>query len=257
MITKRRIMKKITPFLITLALLAGCSGSHTVAAGTSPAAAETAKWCNAKPGATREQLLALMGKPVTALDTQLIWEAPPLRFLAFLDADGTAKQLEISTHDLSESQIAALPCRPVRSRRAMMLEAAAARKKPHTAIPACQLVSPAEMSIILGTPVVGKPDDRPGEFTQCTYRPASAITPSVELKLTWGDGAVAMQGMAQAGKREQGLVTPYDGIGDQAGVAGPLLLIRTGDDLVTMVFNGVTGTPAKAKRIFDTAKARM
>jgi len=24
-----------------------------------------------------------------------------------------------------------------------------------------------------------------------------------------------------------------------------------------MVFNGVTGTPAKAKRIFDTAKARM
>jgi hypothetical protein len=250
-------MKTITPFLITLALPSGCTGTHTVAAGISPAAAETTKWCNATPGATREQLLALMGKPVTALDTQLIWEAPPFRFLAFLDANGTAKQLEISTHDLSESQIAALPCKPVRSRRAMMLEAAAAAKKPHTSTPACQLVSPAEMSAILGTPVVGKPDDRPGDFTQCTYQPASASFPSVELKLTWGDGAAAMQGIGMAGKREPGLVTPYDGIGDQAGAAGPLLLIRTGDDLMTMVFSGVTGTPEKAKRIFDTAKARM
>lgn len=250
-------MKTITPRLILLALLAGCSTAHTAATGAAPAAAETTKWCNAKPGATREQLLALMGRPVTALDTQLIWEAPPLRFLAFLDANGTAKQLEISTHNLSESEIAALPCKPVRSRRAMMLEAAAAAKKPHTSTPACQLVSPAEMSTILGTPVVGKPDDRQGEFTQCTYRPASAIFPSVELKLTWGDGAAAMQGMGMAGKREPGLVTPYDGIGDQAGVAGPLLLIKTGDDLMTMVFSGVTGTPEKAKRIFDTAKARM
>jgi hypothetical protein len=250
-------MKTSTPFLLTLAFLAGCTGAHTPAIGTTASAADAAKWCNAKPGATCEQLLALMGKPVTALDTQLIWAAPPLRFLAFLDANGTAKQLEISTHDLSESEIAALPCKPVRSRRAMMLEAAAAAKKPHKTTPACQLVSPAEMSTILGTPVVGKPDDRPGEFTQCTYQPASTSFPSVELKLTWGDGAAAMQGMGMAGKREPGLVSPYDGIGDQAGAAGPLLLIKTGDDLMTMVFNGVTGTPAKAKRIFDTAKARM
>ena len=250
-------MKTITPRLIALALFASWPAAHAAAAGPAPGAAEAAKWCDAKPGATREQLLALMGKPVTTLDTQLIWAAPPLRFVAFLDASGTAKQLEITTYNLSESQIAALPCRPVRSLRAMMLEAAAAKKKPHTSTPACQLVSPAEMSAIMGTPVVGKPDDRPGEFTQCTYRPASAMTPSIELKLTWGDGAAAMKGMGQAGKREPGLVTPYDGIGDQAGVAGPLLLIRTGDDLMTMVFNGVTGTPAKAKRIFDTAKARM
>ena len=249
-------MKTITPFLIALALLVGCAPVETNASNSASAAA-TAKWCDAKPGATREQLLALMGKPTTALDTQLVWVTPPLRFLAFFDANGTAKQLDINTHDISEAEIAALPCRPVRTRRAMQLEAAAAAKKPHTSTPACQLVSPAEMSTILGTPVVGKPDDRPGEFTQCTYRPASATFPSVELKLTWGDGAAAMKGMGMAGKREPGLVTPYDGVGDQAGVAGPLLLIRTGDDLMTMVFNGVTGTPGKAKRIFDTAKARM
>jgi hypothetical protein len=248
-------MKTFTSRTI-LALLAGWLLGAGIACAAKTAS-EVDKWCSANPGSTREQLKTLMGKPVTELDTQLIWAAPPLRFVAFLDASGTVKQLEISTYNLSESQIAALPCKPVRSRRAMMLAAAAAAKKPHTSTPACQLVSPAEMSTILGTPVVGKPDDRPGDFTQCTYQPASAGFPSVELKLTWGDGEAAMQGMGMAGKREPGLATPYDGIGDQAGAAGPLLLIRTGDDLMTMVFNGVTGTPEKAKRIFDTAKARM
>jgi len=34
-------------------------------------------------------------------------------------------------------------------------------------------------------------------------------------------------------------------------------MIRTGDDLVTNVLPGVSGAPAKAKRIFETAKARM
>src|SRR4051794_23593645 len=111
-------MKTITPRLILLALLASWPAADTAFASTS-AAAEAAKWCDAKPGATREQLLVLMGKPVATLDTQLTWAAPPLRFVAFLDASGTAKQLEISTYDLSESQIAALPCKPVRSRRAM------------------------------------------------------------------------------------------------------------------------------------------
>lgn len=250
-------MKTVTSRHIILALFACWLVAGAGVACAATAASEVDKWRSANPGFTREQLRALMGKPVTELDTQLIWAAPPLRFVAFLDASGTAKQLEISTYHLSESQIAALPCKPVRSRRAMMLAAAAAAKRPHTSMHACQLVSPVEMSTILGTPVAGKSDDRPGEFTQCIYQSASAIFPSVELKLTWGDGAAAMQGMGMAGKREPELATPYDGIGDQAGAAGPLLLIRTGDDLMTMVFNGVTGTPEKAKRIFDTAKARM
>src|SRR5436190_19998068 len=78
-------MKTITPRLIALALFASWPAAHAAAAGPAPGAAEAAKWCDAKPGATREQLLALMGKPVTTLDTQLIGAAPPLRFVAFLD----------------------------------------------------------------------------------------------------------------------------------------------------------------------------
>ena len=59
------------------------------------------------------------------------------------------------------------------------------------------------------------------------------------------------------GRREPGLTNPYEGIGDQAAAVGPALMIRTGEDLVTIVFTGVSGAPAKAKRIFETAKARM
>ncbi len=59
------------------------------------------------------------------------------------------------------------------------------------------------------------------------------------------------------GRQEPGLTSPYDGIGDQAVAVGPALMIRTGDDLVSIVFSGVSGAPAKARRIFDTAKARM
>ncbi len=44
---------------------------------------------------------------------------------------------------------------------------------------------------------------------------------------------------------------------ERRSTVGTALMIRTGDDLVTIVFSGVADAPAKAKRIFDTAKARM
>jgi hypothetical protein len=139
----------------------------------------------------------------------------------------------------------------------MELAAAAAAKTPHSSTPACELVTAAEMSAIVGAPVTGTAEDHPDSSTKCTYKPASGIAPSVEFTVTWGDGFTAMQGMGLAGSREHGLVTPYDDIGDQAGAAGPLVLIRTGDDLVTLVLSGVSDAPAVAKKIFDTAKPRM
>ncbi|HEV2734445.1 MAG TPA: hypothetical protein VGV85_06380, partial [Longimicrobiaceae bacterium] len=59
------------------------------------------------------------------------------------------------------------------------------------------------------------------------------------------------------GKMEPGIADPYAGIGDQAASVGPTLMIRTGEDLVNIVFSGVTDAPAAAKRIFETAHARM
>ena len=66
-----------------------------------------------------------------------------------------------------------------------------------------------------------------------------------------------MTGLGMLNKHEPGITSPYDGLGDQAIAVGPALMIRTGEDLVTITFSGVDDVPAKARRIFDTAKGRM
>lgn len=103
----------------------------------------------------------------------------------------------------------------------------------------------------------GRRDAAPRWGTECNYTPASGISPTVKLTVDWGDGQIAMASAGVMGRQEPGLTSPYDGIGDQAVAVGPALMIRTGDDLVSIVFSGVSGAPAKARRIFDTAKARM
>jgi hypothetical protein len=117
------------------------------------------------------------------------------------------------------------------------------------------LVTVAEMSAILGAPVVAEVAK---QFNgKCTYKATSGISPYVELSVDWGDGKIAMSAMGLVEKHEPGLTSPYDGIGDQAAAVGPALMIRTGEDLVTIVFSGVPDAPAKARRIFETVKPRM
>lgn len=243
---------------VLLALLTACSGGEKTA-GAVPASSDASAdhWCQAQPGNTRDQLIALMGPPTSEPPNQLGWTVGDYAYTAFLDADGTAKQLDIHTSSLSDDAIAALKCKPTRTRRAMELAAAAAAKTPHSSTPACELVTAAEMSAIVDAPVTGQAEDHPGSSTKCTYKPTSGISPTVEFTVTWGEGFAAMQGMGLAGSREQGLVTPYNDVGDQAGAAGPLIMIRTGDDLVTLVLSGVSDAPAVTKQIFDTAKPRM
>jgi hypothetical protein len=122
---------------------------------------------------------------------------------------------------------------------------------------ACALVTPAEMSTILGSAVSAEPNDRSNGKTECIYKPEEGVSPYVELAVEWGSGEGAMMGVGMAAQAEPGLASPYEGLGDQAVAIGPVLMIRTGEDLVTIVFSGVEDTPEKAKRIFDTAKARM
>jgi hypothetical protein len=257
-------MKSTFPALVLVVLLSACSGSNN--ASGKAAAGDAAKgasdtwatnWCQAMPGNTQEQLVALMGPPTSTPPNQLSWTAPGVAYTAFMNADGVAKQLDISTSSMSDEEKAALKCKATRTLRAMELAAAAAAKTPHSSTPACELVSDSEMSAIVGAPVIGRAEEHPNSSTKCTYKPASGIAPSVEFTVTWGDGFAAMQGMGLAGSRQSGMVTPYDDIGDQAGAAGPLVLIRTGDDLVTLVFSGVAEQSAAARKIFDTAKPRM
>lgn len=251
-------MKRILLTIGIVAACAGCSPGGGGTSGVSKAVAETwtAKWCQAQPGSTKESLVALMGEPTGASAGHLSWTAHQFQFNAHLDPAGTVNQLDINRHSLSAAEKAALPCDPVRTRDSVAAAAAAdtpARSQPR----ACTLVTDAEMSAVLGATVVGEADERSSGRTVCTYKPASGISPHVELAVDWGGGAAAMVAMGMMGKVEPGLTSPYEGLGDNAAAVGPMLMIKTGEDLVQITLTGVSEVPVKARKIFDTAKAKM
>jgi outer membrane protein assembly factor BamE (lipoprotein component of BamABCDE complex) len=237
--------------ILLAAAIAGCSGGGGSAASPSAADSLLVKWCEAKPGITREQLLSIMGKPTSEPPMQLSWTAQQSHYTAFFDADGTVKQLDFTSY-APTAEKPALSCAETRTRKSM-LAAQAVPAPARIMLDACTLVSATEMSAILGAPVLAKATSR----SKCIYKPANEISPYAEFSVDWGDGRIAMKGVGMTEEHEPGITSPYDGLGDQAVAVGPALMIRTGEDLVTIVFSGVSDTPAAAKRIFDTAKAKM
>jgi hypothetical protein len=253
-------MKRFLVGFVVAASMAACSVAGSMGSdpqvSQSAADAWPAKWCQAQPGNTKEELIAIMGAPTGSSPTTMSWSAHQYQFNAFFDSKGKVEQLDINTHSLSAAEQAALKCETIRTRATVARAASkAVAKAPRKFPAACALVTEAEMSAILGARVVA--EARPGGNTECNYKPVSGISPAVKLSVDWGDGKVAMASAGAMGRREPGLTNPYEGIGDQAAAVGPALMIRTGEDLVTIVFIGVSGAPAKAKRIFETAKARM
>ncbi|WP_159016346.1 hypothetical protein [Cognatiluteimonas profundi] len=122
---------------------------------------------------------------------------------------------------------------------------------------ACDIVTAQEMSTILGTPVSGELHEGSVDKSECIYKPDNAVSPYVEFTVEWGEGESAMAAAGVMGKIAPGIADPYAGIGDKAIAVGTGLMIKTGDDLVTIMFSGVTDAPAKARKIFDTAKPRI
>lgn len=122
---------------------------------------------------------------------------------------------------------------------------------------ACELITAKEMSAILGSAVSAEPNESSSGKTECIYQAVAGIGPYVEFSVEWGEGETAMRAAGMMNKHEPGIASPYDGIGDQAVAVGTALMIRSGQDLVEIVFSGVDDAPAKAKKIFDTAKARL
>jgi hypothetical protein len=123
---------------------------------------------------------------------------------------------------------------------------------------ACGLVPAAEMSKVLGTAVTAVADDRGGQ-TKCTYETAGGElgAPYAEVQLNWGDGA---SGMAGAGMMEGELgpaMGKLAGLGDQATSVGPMLLIRRGEDLITLVISGVPDGTGAAKSIYGLVDAGL
>ncbi len=243
--------------VVTVAAVAGCSNStSTSGIPKNVADAWPAKWCQAQPGITKEELVALMGQPTGTSDEHMSWSAHQYQFNAFLDSTGRVRQLDINRHSLSAAEKAALPCSDVRTEDSAA-EASAGTSAARQSVRACAMVTAVEMSAILGAPVVAEANDRSNGRTECVYKPTSGTSPYVELSVDWGGGQAAMAATGMMGRLEPGLTNPYEGIGDQAAADGPALMIRTGEDLVTIVSSGVSDAPAKAKQIFETAKGRM
>jgi len=122
---------------------------------------------------------------------------------------------------------------------------------------ACELVTAVEMSAILGSTVTAGANDRSYGKTQCIYMPTVGISPYVELAVEWGEGRAAMQAAGAMEQHEPGIASAYEGVGDQAVAVGTTLMVRRGEDLITIVLSGIDDAPAAAKKIFDSADSKM
>ncbi|MDP9088082.1 MAG: hypothetical protein M3O26_04985 [Pseudomonadota bacterium] len=118
----------------------------------------------------------------------------------------------------------------------------------------CDVVTAADMSKLLGSPVNAKPQRLASD---CVYASAADGGPSAEIKIERGDGEAAMLGTTFANQFEPGLANPLTGLGDQAISAGPITMIRRGDDLILISVSGVEDSLAAVKRIYAAVDAKI
>ena len=141
---------------------------------------------------------------------------------------------------------------------------------------ACDMVTAAEMSTILGGPVIAAAggNERPPSATECIYSPADgsnpanaelpdgSATPYAEVEVDWGGGDPQVldtaTGLVNAAA-PVGAVDSLTGLGDRAyKVTAEQVFISTHGDLMMIRFLRKTGeVNAKARRIYETAKGRM
>jgi hypothetical protein len=129
---------------------------------------------------------------------------------------------------------------------------------------ACDMVTQAEMSAILGGVVVAEAggNDRPPASTECIYSSAAGSSAYAELQVDWGGGDQQALGAAAGLAKSAapaGEVDPLQGLGERAyQVTADQVFISTQGDLMMIRFPPSTGNVIpKARRIYETAKARM
>jgi hypothetical protein len=124
---------------------------------------------------------------------------------------------------------------------------------------ACNLVTAAEMSAIVGSPMTATPHDDSNfsTVTNCAYAPASGRGSSVDFTVMWGDGESTLKMDREMKNHDTEADKRFAGVGDDAVVVSPAVQIRQGKDLLVLMLVGFDNEPATAKKIVDTAKARM
>ena len=128
---------------------------------------------------------------------------------------------------------------------------------------ACELVTAAEMSAILGGPVAAAPggNEYPPRKTECIYSPVNENGPYAELQVDWdeGDPKVLEMVAGLAGGTAKGMINEFEGLGELAWrVAGSQVFVSTRGHLMMIRFMpGATEVAARARRIHETALPRV
>jgi hypothetical protein len=123
---------------------------------------------------------------------------------------------------------------------------------------ACDLISEAEMTEILGSPVIAQSGDGHSVAqTSCGWSPESGYSPYAELTIEWGSGEAAMFATGILSGIEPGLTSPFEGLGDQASAVGPTVMIRRGEDLVTIILSVKDDPVPIVRSIYATVDARL
>lgn len=127
---------------------------------------------------------------------------------------------------------------------------------PHDAIQACKLITAEEMRSMLGAEVVPMPEEGVGS-TRCVWSLPAGGTPYAELKIEWGMAEAAMMAAGLMSQMEPGINSPYDELGDEAVVTGPVVMIKNGEDLFSITAIGSNDVEGIVRKIYETAVARL
>ena len=134
---------------------------------------------------------------------------------------------------------------------------AAAQQEPEPKqLTACEMVTAADMTALLGGAVTAQDGPTNGK-TSCNYRAVNGGSLNAELTIEWGSGEGGMMGAGLANSQEPGLADPLAGLGDLAVSMGPAIMIKRGEDLVTILLSGVDDRMPAVKGIYALVDKRM
>jgi hypothetical protein len=128
---------------------------------------------------------------------------------------------------------------------------------------ACDMVTPSEMSAILGSAVAAAAgsNERPPSQTECDYSSVAGSSPYAELEIDWGGGDQQALGTAAglANGAAAGAAGQLQGLGERAYQVTPFqVFISTQGNLMMIRFEpGTKDVIPMARRIYETAKTRM
>ena len=120
-----------------------------------------------------------------------------------------------------------------------------------------QLVTAAEMSKIFGKALTAEQIDGTTGQGACQYSPAEGTMPHVELNIERGAAEAQAIAAGMLNRAEKGMVNRFEGIGDSAVSIGPMLYIRRGEDLISLMIFGADDVAVAARSIYAIASARL